>query len=791
MKTHCSYFMASLCWRTLMAFLTVLLIGTGSVGAKGVSASAAGAVTQSCSAQSITPYIWTSAGGWQSISTIVVSAGTAVDLGPQPMGGTWSWTGPNGYTSSSREIDSIPLGNGANYYYATYTDSSGCTSTQTFEVGATQNCTAQITPYIWTQAHGWQNISSVAVSPGAVVDLGPQPHGGTWIWSGPNGFSSNAREIDNIPLATGVNVYTATYIDASGCTGTQDFPVTINTAISSSMSFTKTGSAVASSPSNDTPNYLFTDSSGTFFLQNAYSQYDQAPGDHVWDFYTGANAQASLTLSTANSQYNTQTLCTSQNPTYTQFYQGTGDSLGPGAYADGNFCDVIGVWVDPDTGYWYGIVHNEIYPNNPRIDAISYAISTDKGNTWSLQGPLFTSPYGVGDNNEDYYYYGDGDPRLTVDTASGYFYVYYFSRIMTPGGGGFGSHTWTHVARAPISKKMVPGSWQKYYNGSWSQTPGINWTCDPYTTACGQGDVAASMESNVGADNDPVMNEHMVWPVSAQSPNDLSTYGGSNLYGTVSWNVYLQKYMTQTTAQNRMEFYTSDDLSSQKWTYAGSVPYTNSGVWYAWMVDGGSLTSPNNLGSAFLYYCTIGCSTYGSEYQAVNVSFNPGVALPAYYTGVNGASSPSNTYIIEHPNGSPVSGTGSNQWTFVPAGDGFFYVSQGKNYLQVAGGNGGRAWGAKASLAAPMSSSTASSERAREQWRFERIAGIGGVAPSTPEYRLVNRYSGLALSFGSGAFDSLQLGNAVTAPIRDWDATASGPVSVWPMADQILVFAPQ
>ena len=111
--------------------------------------------------------------------------------------------------------------------------------------------------------------------------------------------------------------------------------------------------------------------------------------------------------------------------------------------------------------------------------------------------------------------------------------------------------------------------------------------------------------------------------------------------------------------------------------------------------------------------------------------------------------------------------------------------------MQVADGNGGRAWGAQVSLAAPMPSSTASSELARQQWRFERITAIGGVAPPAPEYRLVNRYSGLALSFASGAFDANQLGNTVTAPIRDWDATTSGPVSVWPMADQILVFAPQ
>lgn len=567
----------------------------------------------------------------------------------------------------------------------------------------------------------------------------------------------------------------------------------VNTRTSETMTFSSSSSAVSASPGSDTPNYLFLDTNGTFYLQNAYSQYDTAPGDHIWDFYTGINAQdPKLALSAAHSIYNTQTMCETGSPVYTAFYGVAGRTPGAGAYADGNFCDVIGVWADPDTGNWYGIVHNELYPNAPRMDAISYAISTNQGNTWTLQAPILTSPYGVGDNSEFYYDYGDGDPRLIVDTASGYFYLFYFSRIMTPSGTGFGNHNWEHVARAPINQKMAPKSWEKYYNGTWSQTLGIDWTCDPATTTCATGQASASMESNIGADGDPVIQQTMIQPISKQSANDLNTYGQSGFTNTnVAWDVYLQKYVAEVVGPNQILFYVSNDLAGQQWTYAGGVPYTNSGAWYWWMVDAGNLTSGNNLGKTFLAYCTIDCSTYGSEYIPVTVNLDAGAAPPAYYSSADGARSRTDTYSIQHADGSrPFSCTKDSKWTFVPTDDGYFYLEQGRKYLQVADGNAGRAWGAAVSLAAPLSS-TSAPELSRQQWRFEEIKSKEDAAKSTPEYRLINRYSGLALSFSGKALDTTDLSNTITAPIRDWDPSSTSTYKTWHAADQELIFVPQ
>jgi len=90
-----------------------------------------------CTPTAITPYISINGGStWtEESSATATSTSVAVDLGPQPVsGGSWSWTGPNGYTSTSRQIDSIPLTVGTDSYVATYTNTSGCKSTETFTI---------------------------------------------------------------------------------------------------------------------------------------------------------------------------------------------------------------------------------------------------------------------------------------------------------------------------------------------------------------------------------------------------------------------------------------------------------------------------------------------------------------------------------------------------------------------------------------------------------------------------------------------------------------------------------
>ncbi len=569
-------------------------------------------------------------------------------------------------------------------------------------------------------------------------------------------------------------------------------------------------SAIQASPVSDSPNSLFIDRSGAFYVQNAFAQYDDVPADHYWKFYTGPDVD-SLTESAAHSQYDTRVLCNAKNPVAIDLFgQPVKSRTG---YTQADYCDLIGVWVDPDSGDWYGIVHNELFGNDPRVDAISYAISTDQGASWTLQAPILTSPYGRGDPKTPYYYYGDGDPRLYVDNVSGYFYLFYTSRILGQNGNpsGFDNYMWAHAARAPISDKMKPSSWRKFHDGKWEQAGGTNWTCDAATAAttpCAAAPASSALESNIagpatdlGAQGGPAADRTggETFAPPAQGAGDLLSAGYTN--GTmrvmsVAWNVYLQKYLA--IAEDRtisnpgtrdfdygapaatLKFYVSDDLATQRWTFAGSVPYSSTS-WYRWFTDSVSKTSAATLGSTFRTYCVFGsCSKYGAEYIDVTVALEPAKdAAPSAYADAGGVTVPvtsaSRQVYIVHPGNAatnlPAAADGA--WTLNAVGDGFFTLRLGNRYLGVGGGAAGRAWGA-----APTWTSSAAG--ARQQWYFQKIgAGAAGG------YRLVNRASGLALNVPGSALTA-NLAGVATVPIRSWDAASGASITVWPQAQQAL-----
>ena len=92
------------------------------------------AISSSAAATPIVPHIQVNNGRWQQTASVTVVTGATVNLGPQPLTGTWSWTGPIGYTSTSHQINSIPLSLGINTFIATYTNSSGVKSTLAFTI---------------------------------------------------------------------------------------------------------------------------------------------------------------------------------------------------------------------------------------------------------------------------------------------------------------------------------------------------------------------------------------------------------------------------------------------------------------------------------------------------------------------------------------------------------------------------------------------------------------------------------------------------------------------------------
>ncbi|RLP83784.1 hypothetical protein D9V34_02955 [Mycetocola lacteus] len=554
------------------------------------------------------------------------------------------------------------------------------------------------------------------------------------------------------------------------------------------------GPAVENQFYADTPNASIIDRDGTFIQQYADAQYE-SDGPREWSFITGPNVDQAVPATELNEAVNpanpldknndTTWRCNNSPTGLTSTY-----ATGHERYSQRNYCDLAGVWVDPDSGDWYGLVHNEFTPapfgDRMHYDAIDYAVSTDQGKTWAIKDQVLTSPFGTerGDTATfpaDNYYYGDGDQRLFVDNASGYFYVFYASRTIAKPGVEKGQTWMQHVARAPIAQKMAPNSWQKWYDGAW-QEPGTGGKESNIIPADGNGPGYTAPKD----DYDPTRPGSQPAQVAAGTLPDDSQLTVMN----IAWSAYLGKYIgtpqnslaQDTETQTPLHFYATDDLATQKWTDMGTVESNKNAAWYRWLLDSGSRTSGTILGKTFRSYCSFECSTFTSEYSETTIEPLSKKDLPAppVKTG--------KPYRIEATGGAKLGVDEASAWRFTSTEDGFFTITAdgSDQVLGVdASGNAGRAWGAVPALAAPASEGDA---RIGQQWSFQRVtrvSGDRGPGKATDEYRLVNRYSGLALSLGSDANAP-----AVTAPIRQWNAQPGATGDVRPESSQRLALTP-
>ncbi|MFZ1087356.1 MAG: protease pro-enzyme activation domain-containing protein, partial [Terracidiphilus sp.] len=271
-----------------------------------------------------------------------------VYLAPRAAGnGTWSWSGPNGFTSTNRWIGPLSLNMGANTYVVTYTNTSGCVTAQTYVIteystpslyvqgpatavvaqsdsslpepilvksvngfsstttlsvsGLPSGVTAQFStatvtpaangsaqatltftasadavvgsytvtvtgtsgslvnsttiplmivnsaascagispvtqPYISVNGGNWliSMAQTVAQSDSVGLDMDSiNFNNGTWVWTGPNGYSSVSqtdRGVYSVPLAAGLNVFEAVFVEPNNCASTLAFAITAQSA---------------------------------------------------------------------------------------------------------------------------------------------------------------------------------------------------------------------------------------------------------------------------------------------------------------------------------------------------------------------------------------------------------------------------------------------------------------------------------------------------------------------------------------------------------------------------------
>lgn len=518
---------------------------------------------------------------------------------------------------------------------------------------------------------------------------------------------------------------------------------------------------------DDTPAAMLTDADGSFHAQSAHALYAK-DDPREWLFFKGTNIDdmtADKELNAAadpddpTHRNDDTTVRCNQSPT------GKEASKDPtGSYSQKNFCDLVGVWVDPDSGDWIGIVHNEFtgrpFGDGLHYDSLDYAVSTDSGKTWDIKDHIITSPYSTkrGDEKqfpEDTYNYGDGDPRLFVDTASGYFYVYYGSRVIGKQGKGGENVNLSHVARAPISKKMAPGSWAKFYDGSFSQKGlgGKESNLTPVTDRDAAGYTAPE------DDYDPTTPGNTDAQVKAGELPGTSPLFVMN----ISYDAHLGLYIGQPEGATRpgpQEYYATDDLTSQKWHLLGTGDDQDWASWYRWMVDSKSLTSGNIIGKDFRSYCSISCTGESDgEYFDVSIDSEDETATEAQnlfstkkaYTLSTGRS----TALGQQKKGqAKVVGTAKRtdagaSWTITPTGDGAYTIANTRSGALLGVDSTRtkqRAWGTKvkATEAAGEKHGKRTDPSVGQQWWVVRDTDPA-TGERTGTYHLVNRYSGLVL----------------------------------------------
>jgi predicted alpha-1,6-mannanase (GH76 family) len=134
------------------------------------------ATLNNCTATPIVPYVSVN-NNWTQTANATLNVGGTVGFGPQPTtGGSWSWTGPNGYNSASREITISNIqANQFGTYTARYTNACGTQSTQNFIV-------SNASQPVFYQAEN-ATITGGTINNGATGQYVDMESGGKIVWT--------------------------------------------------------------------------------------------------------------------------------------------------------------------------------------------------------------------------------------------------------------------------------------------------------------------------------------------------------------------------------------------------------------------------------------------------------------------------------------------------------------------------------------------------------------------------------------------------------------------------------
>ena len=192
-----------------------------------------------CIPTDIIPSVKINDGIWQQMDAINTITGNYVTIDTKTIGGSVSWTEPNGFIANTNQISLENIGyKQAGSYTATFVNSNGCTSTKIITISLTgvDPCSLPINPYYQIGIGSWVNTNFGAVTSGSSINFGPQPSDGKWSWTGPNSYTSSVREAKITKFtADSAGHYIATYTSPGGCTSTMDFMMGIKGCVPPSI----------------------------------------------------------------------------------------------------------------------------------------------------------------------------------------------------------------------------------------------------------------------------------------------------------------------------------------------------------------------------------------------------------------------------------------------------------------------------------------------------------------------------------------------------------------------------
>src|SRR5690606_29319420 len=183
---------------------------------------------------------------------------------------TISWTGPDGFTSSDKDLTDLAPGT----YNVTVTDANGCEATTSVEVGV-EDVTITVTPVI---------VNTTCIATIGSIDItvagGTEPY--DFAWTGPDGFTATTEDIAD--LAAGD--YTVVVTDANGCeteqtftVGTEDVTITL-TGVAVDAVCTASNGAITLTIEGGTPDYTISWTGPNGFTSSDKDLTDLAPGTY-------------------------------------------------------------------------------------------------------------------------------------------------------------------------------------------------------------------------------------------------------------------------------------------------------------------------------------------------------------------------------------------------------------------------------------------------------------------------------------------------------------------------------